>query len=434
MRETHLYLGGLDPTKVITMARPIIVALATTLLISHGCTSDTPTSSDTGGDVAQSTGDSASNGDSATPSDGFMADGGVFGDGTGDSSGDSDAPGDANNPGDNQGGDSFTPPPIDTSKLIPSCFVADANNPIISSGDYFTGSSWNDPDVIKVANGYVMFASSSLNFDGNVKTYRFTSADALSWTLDPTTPVFEKSADGWDKKSIETPSVIFFKNEFHLFYTGYPASLLDPGSFNIGHATSDDGITWIRDLAPVVVPNDPYASVNLEFNQFLVAEPAAVVFNDSIYLYFTAMGANLTVNKTWQVIGLATSTDGDSWTSPIEVLLPDLSIYPRETYRGYSTPNAIILDDQVHLFFDVYEDGETASGAQVKLHHAYSANGTSGWVQDATEIFDHADFTWTADEIRAPAPLLIGDTLYYWFAGHSDFTLGIGLATCDLAQ
>jgi sucrose-6-phosphate hydrolase SacC (GH32 family) len=330
----------------------------------------------------------------------------------------------------------------DYTKLTATCFNASASNPVLTRGKPTTSftADWNDPSVIKVGNQYWMYASSDDNFDINVKIYRLVSSDGLNWTLNPSTPVLDAdpSASAWDHRSVETPSVVYFNGQYHMFYTGYPVTYTDVNAYRIGHATSSDGISWTRDPNnPVVAPTDPGGTTpNLDFNQWITAEPAAVVFNNKIYLYFSAVGANASVGSTLQVIGLTTSTDGNSWTTAQSVLTPDQAQYPRTggtiDWLGYSTPSASVLNGQVHLFFDVVQN---SPWKQLRLHHAKSANGTSNWTQDSSAMFSNTDFTWTDDEIRSPNALLDGTVLHLWFAGTesgSTPVLGIGHAKCTL--
>jgi len=172
------------------------------------------------------------------------------------------------------------------------------------------------------------------------------------------------------------------------------------------------------------------------------------VYNGRIYLYFTALGGDAALNNSLQVIGLIESSDGINWSAPQLVLKPDQNIYPRvvaggngkDGWAGYSTPNAIVINNSVHLFFDVAYSKDTGSGVfdwlQLRLHHALSPDGVTGWVQDSAAIRSNTDFTWTATEIRSPSALLDGSVLRLYFAGDyvsgSTFDFGIGMMNCDL--
>ena len=335
----------------------------------------------------------------------------------------------------------------DFTKLNPACFHASSSNPILGANSQFSGADWNDPSVIKVGNQYVMYATSDHNFDFNIGVYRLVSSDSQNWSLSPTTPVLQANSDttAWDARAVETPSVVYFNGKYHLFYIGYPlligshtVTYADSYAYKIGHAVSDDGITWTRDSSYILAPTNPdtpTAATNpdvaggLPFNQYVVGEPAPVVFQNKIYLYFTAIGANASVNNRLQVIGVMTSSDGSTWSAPQSVLIPDQTVYPSSNWQGYSTPSAIVLDGKVHLFFDV---AQRSPWRQLKITHASSADGLSGWTLDATPIFSNTDFAWTSNEIRSPAALLDGTTLKLWFAGDNSSVLGIGSASCSL--
>jgi predicted GH43/DUF377 family glycosyl hydrolase len=322
---------------------------------------------------------------------------------------------------------------IDLSKLTPECFVPHPRNPIIPWSSHFEGSTWNDPSVLYVDGQFVMYLSSDVSFNHDIEIHRLISDDGITWTHSPSRAVFSRSASGWDSASVETPSVVHFNGQYHLFYTGYATRYDDVFDFKIGHAVSDDGVHWTRRDTYVTAPSDPRnATPNLDFNQWIVAEPGAVVFNDRLHLYFTAVGAHQSVGTTMQVIGSMSSLDGVTWSTPAQTLLPDQGLYPRAAgYLGYSTPAGVEIDGKLHLFFDVVRDAP--AWQQVKLHHAVSQDGRTGWIKDGSSIHAFDDFHWTATEIRSPSPLLVGSKLYLWYAGHHlGGAAGVGLSICDL--
>jgi predicted GH43/DUF377 family glycosyl hydrolase len=313
-------------------------------------------------------------------------------------------------------------------KITPTCFQAYSNEPILKSGDLFANSTWNDPSILYVNNQYVMYASSDINFNGDIKVYRLTSSDGITWSLNPTSAVLEKGTSGaWDDKATETPNVVFYNNQYHMFYTGYQTNTVT--GYKIGHAVSNDGITWTKDASnPIITPT----GTPTEFDGSAVAEPGAVVYNNKIYLYFSAIGYNAGVSATLQVIGLKTF-DGTNWSSTQSVLEPDQSIYPRgddvSGYYGYSTPSAIEYNNKIHLFFDVakYVD---SNWTQVKLHHASSSDGINNFTTDYTAIHSREEFDWTEKEIRSITPSYINNNFRIYYAGHKNLTLGIGFSTC----
>jgi hypothetical protein len=330
-------------------------------------------------------------------------------------------------------------PTLDASKIAAGCFQG-GTPPELQIGSGFAGADWNDPHVLKVGGEYWMYASSNLGLSvpapNPVQIYRFTSPDAVNWTLDPTQPVLTVAAAQWDEGGNETPAVVSFGGKYHMFWTGYPDAwpALNSMHFRIGHATSTDGIAWTKDATFLLGPS----GVSGSFDEFIVGEPGPVVFNNTLYLYFTAVGVDSTLVPPagLQTVGVMTSADGVAWSAPVLAFKPDQSVYPRASnWVGYSTPNAVVIAGKVHVFVDVANDG-SGNWTQEALHHAYSADGLTGWAQDPAPIRKLTDFTWTAREIRSPAAFLDGTTLRLYFAGDdigNTNAWGIGQMTCSLA-
>jgi sucrose-6-phosphate hydrolase SacC (GH32 family) len=328
-------------------------------------------------------------------------------------------------------------PTLDASKIAAACFQGGIT-PELKLGDGFTGADWNDPHVLKVGGEYWMYASSNLGFaptpPSPVQIYRFTSTDAVNWTLNPLTPVLKVAAAQWDQGGNETPAVVFFGGKYHMFWTGYPDAWPNLNAFNfrIGHATSTDGIAWTKDTAPLLSPSGA-----ADFRQYIVGEPGPVVFNNTLYLYFTVVGVDAGLAAGLQTVGVMTSADGIAWSAPAQAFKPDQSVYPRASnWVGYSTPNAVVIDGEVHVFVDVANDHGNNTWTQEALHHAYSSDGLTGWTQDPPSIRRLTDFAWTAREIRSPSAFLDGTTLRLYFAGDdigNTNAWGIGQMTCSLA-
>lgn len=353
-------------------------------------------------------------------------------------------------------------------------------NPIINMGDMREFGFWNDPSVLKVSDGeYVMYVTSTEEQALVTPTlpFRAISGDGLSWTLEPATPLLNIGGTPFAK--IETPSVVFFKGLYHMYFTGvYPEGSIP--SMEIGHAVSDNGVDW-------TYANDGNAVLKatgdiLDWNGFVVAEPGVVVFNNRLYVYFTAAGARLSgLNpQIKQVIGLAVSSDGFAFGEQ-QVVLTQSILYPPnddnvvmpsskapvaptglvhgsglDRYRspslvfaGYSTPSALEIDGRIHLFFDVarFMSNRTPQWMQVAIHHAVSDDGIT-FQQDTVAVVDRARDSWTRGEVRSPCALLEGDTVRMWYAGNETLEIvvpamvenergadfGIGHASIDLVD
>ena len=302
-------------------------------------------------------------------------------------------------------------------------------NPVIANQNGFAGPYWNDPSVIRVGPTLVMYMSRNVGHisdDHHVVPVRAISHDGVSWSVDAT-PLLQPSPDpeSFDGLRVETPSVIFHQGVFHMYYSGI--SRKGPGGpIAIGHAASVDGIHWTKDPGnPVLAPSGNTS----DWNGHHVGEPGAAVINGHVYVFFAAAGVNLEASPpaVTRDIGFAVSKDGSRFGDQM-VVLPRGRRYPAsEGYEGYSTPEVVLFDGAIHIFYDVWKltPGETAERTQVALHHASTRDGIT-WVEDAAPIFTRGDFPWTAREIRAPAVIAIDDRVIMWFAGDDILNGGAG--------
>lgn len=291
-------------------------------------------------------------------------------------------------------------------------WAAHSANPVIKMGDGMPKAQWNDPSVIKIGEHYVMYLTANRTAAGqNVVPFRAISVDGIHWRIDRKSLLARgRTKKDFDYAKIETPSVIYFRGKYHMYYTGVKTDL--SGILAIGHAISSDGISWEKDSGnPVLAPTGNIK----DWNGAQVAEPGAVVFNDKVYLYFAAVGlrgGNGPAAK--RTIGLAISDDGDVFQAPVKVLEQSAQYSVVEDYSGYSTPSAVAHNGKLHLFYDVVL--EKPDFIQVAILYAFSNDGIH-WTEDERPIFKREDFQWTAREIRAPCVIVDGNALKIWFAG-----------------
>lgn len=104
------------------------------------------------------------------------------------------------------------------------------------------------------------------------------SYDLVHWQELPTA-LYPGEGDEPDASGVWTGSVIYGEGQYHAFYTGY--CLTAEFQQTICHATSDDGITWTKDIAnPVITPmtelyekldwRDPYVFYNEEDENYWI--------------------------------------------------------------------------------------------------------------------------------------------------------------------
>lgn len=295
--------------------------------------------------------------------------------------------------------------------------------PIIEGGEV-TDRFPNDPNVFWDGSQYVMYVGSSkttAQMLPPIVPFRMVSADGITgWTFNPSTPLIDP--DDSPFMNNETPNVIYFGGEYHMYYTGVYASGVPPMA--IGHATSPDGIVWTNDPTPVLEAT----GVTTDWNGYLVAEPGAIVKDGQVWLYFAAMEARTVEGEPpqRQSIGVAVSADGTNFGTQYNVLLPHLiGNWPAsDGFVGYSTPCATLHEGKVHLVCDVaaYIENNPPGRQwhQVALIHAVSDDGVNGFVEDDDPMLLRSDFWWCSGEILGPSILIKDNMIKLWFSGHVD--------------
>lgn len=253
----------------------------------------------------------------------------------------------------------------------------------------------------------------------------------------------EQPRDDWDSLRIETPSVIKVGSTYHLYYSGCDQDCGDDAVYEVGHATSPDGVVWTKDPAnPVIVHQDADPQA---WGYRSGGEPAAL-FNPAdgkIYVYYVSMRFD-DVDPTIGHVGilLATSDDGSSFVHHVDAGGARALIYSREAptssppsgaWFGSSTPAALIASDgQVHLFCDyLIAPAGPISAVQIAIDHLASNDGRAFAVVEK-DLFPAGRGDWVNDGVRAPTVIQVDGHLEMWFAGETKtpiFGAGIGSAT-----
>ena len=295
-------------------------------------------------------------------------------------------------------------------------FVPYAQNPVINYGDEIAGVAWNDPCVLKESGQYIMYTAGAegglTHPNDTVSIYRWLSNDGYDWTLNPSSPVLEADSGTYYGGGIETPSVVFYQGEYHMYNTVYTAN--NPFLFKISHATSPDGITWQIDANLLLEPSPNYTWMDA-----IVADPGAMVKEDTLYLFYTALGS-----LGGQSIGLVRSIDGVNFLdTTLTATLPTDVYQNGNNYVGLSTPSPIMIGDTIYLFTDVAQNVFGTNWMQVALHQFKSYGDINKWYHDTMPIHTRNDFSWTngnfGAEIRSITPLLDGNRLRIWYSGHN---------------
>ena len=311
------------------------------------------------------------------------------------------------------------------------------NNPIIQYNDVIEGYIWNDVSVIKEENTYRMWLVGANPFNASpfkIKFFHATSNDGINWDIN-TNVILDSTEGEWDRGNIETPSVIKVGNIYHMYYGAYDTDF-PAGIYSIGHATSNDGINWVKDPNnPLIEPHDN----PLEWGFFTTAEPAIVYHNNKFYLYYASAKSNWPEPGAPFGIMVATSDDGSNFTDN-KIAYTLTSSYNSTEYRGYSTPAVYVQDGIFYLYHDVVYSPDSPDGfEQIAISSAKSSDGFN-FEEVETNIFTSYNGDWKDESVLAPSVLQDGNTIKIWFSGQTkkpgnpEFNFGIGYAEKIIEQ
>jgi hypothetical protein len=157
-----------------------------------------------------------------------------------------------------------------------------------------------------------------------------TSPDGTTWTKYSENPVLKPGPGGdWDDHTLQGCSVLKMDTIFHMWYTGHTGTILNE-NYRIGHATSQDGILWVRDIA-----NNPVLErgASGEWDDVWVINGAVIFDSTQFHMWYLGWDGNDDHVQT----GHATSPDGVTWIKdPYNPVIPSL-------IKQWDFPNAGVV-------------------------------------------------------------------------------------------
>ena len=298
-------------------------------------------------------------------------------------------------------------------------------NPLITS-DIALDGIMNDPSVIKDNGQYIMYYG-AINGDFSesetVRIFRATSVDGINWIRNSVPILTPGGISSWDSIKVEAPSVIKSKSNNYLMYYSGNSDAAETG-FQIGLATSTDGISWTKYSSNPVLTLGNIG----DFDELSVFEQSVVydTIQSKYYLWYAGLSTLLEVK-----IGLAESIDGINWIKLGMVMQLDNE---RENINdaGLTNPNVIHCNGQFEMFYCLLlNEGQIVA----PIWHSVSNDGLI-WTKDIVPILQRGDSatSWTGQGIHSPTVLVDSGNYLMWYGGtHTDyfnfFESGIGLAS-----
>jgi predicted GH43/DUF377 family glycosyl hydrolase len=305
-------------------------------------------------------------------------------------------------------------------------------NPVLSGGD---PGKWNrhifGPEVIFNEDS----ARFEMWFTGSYgpptwRPYQIgyaTSSDGISWTPHDSS-VMVCDPGTWEASTVEFPSVIKEVDTLKMWYTGWSAVV--PRS--IGYATSTDGITWIKDTLnnPVMGPGtEPWEAGGNFFCEVMKDF-------DTLKMWYTGRDV---AGTSWQ-IGYATSLDGITWDRYGPPVIPSGS--PGEWDDEYIAVDDVIkMGNIYYLFYTSIESGLYQIGL------ATSTNGyewqkyddpttTNPPFAESDPVLKPSPGQWDGSYVESASVMLKDEVLHLWYDGSrtpvSTYLWRIGYATAPV--
>jgi len=174
-----------------------------------------------------------------------------------------------------------------------------SENPVMLAG---TTGAWDEylweARVIHDGDTYKMWYQGATAYNANFKTGYATSSDGITWTKYSGNPVLSGDSGTWDETYVGARNIIKVGNTYKLFYEGDSSS----NNFAVGLATSSDGVNWTKSSSNPVLQGESGKWDNANII------PNVILVDDTYYMFYSIN------HGPPSEFGLATSTDGISWT------------------------------------------------------------------------------------------------------------------------
>jgi predicted GH43/DUF377 family glycosyl hydrolase len=249
-------------------------------------------------------------------------------------------------------------------------------------------------------------------------------ADSEEWVkysgnpvLSPTPMVLTTTSGSWDSAYAISPRVLHDGTIYRMWYNGGNAS----GFAGVGYARSTNGVSWIKDSWPVLIPGskDAWDSGSVELG--------SVLWNGTLFLMWYR-GSNQTTNQAGAV-GLAYSKDGSVWIK----LAGNPVLTGTDIDLGYVASPYVIKTELTYTMWYVGRNASTTKSSDYsKILYATSFDGIE-WTKSPLPVFSPSSdpTAWDSSAVYSPSVYFNGTAFGLWYSGLSQrlVTPQIGLAT-----
>jgi predicted GH43/DUF377 family glycosyl hydrolase len=199
----------------------------------------------------------------------------------------------------------------------------------------FQGATWDAQIYI----GTVLRVNDTLRmwYTGFTSISTFDAQIGYAWSIDGyswirhSEPVLTAGEPGfWDDELVMGPRVIYNGETYHMYYDDAAA---------IGHATSSDGIDWIKDENNPILMTQPNT-----FYNYGVFSGGTILYNDTIHMWFGGRNSSITDR-----IGYGYSTDYSTFTWSADTAMDRGPM--AWDYAGVSDASILVADGKYRMWY-----------------------------------------------------------------------------------
>ncbi len=288
-------------------------------------------------------------------------------------------------------------------------WIDDPVDPVIGSQDPGAWDQDRYPLAVILVDGvyhlYFNGRDEGASFPNAYDIGHATSSEGVSWVMDPANPVLTRGAEGeWDDDSMWGAGVIHDASGFRLWYQGGDGAI-----YAAGYATSPDGSTWTKYADNPIMDAGPPGS----FDDGGVL-PSTVMVRDGLYQmwYTSTKDSGPIVDWDWRV-GYAESDDGLSWTRRTEPVL--------KSDGELVAPSVFFDGSQYHMWYE-----SLSVGGRAEIYYAVSPDGVTWTTYWANPVLGSVD-----RQYEFPNVLYNADSGGYEMWYRDVYTMSIRRATSD---
>ena len=266
--------------------------------------------------------------------------------------------------------------PQEVIKFSPTSWSKELTNPILIPGGTGQSISLWKGSILKLDSRYHIWyhATETSNASASQIFYAW-SNDGLSWTKYLTSAVMSYgSAEDFDCKALQHPSVLFEEGIFKMWYTGVNCS---EKKSQIGYAESSDGIIWEKYEGNPVLNTGQFG----EFDSMQVRMPNVKRHDGILKMWYFGLNSKGST-------GYATSTDGVLWQKYEGNPVLDVAAEGDFDALLVAPGDLVINEDGYHLFYSGQSDIQRSIG------YAHSNNGISWTKFDEKPILTADSVAW----------------------------------------